>query len=274
MTATPSAHRAAPQADHPEGGEHDYQHLDALLAEFAGPDLSPERRRALRERLVIGFLPLVHSIARRYARRGVPFDDLVQVAAVGLIKAVDRFDPALSRMGFLPFAVPTVRGEIQRYFRDHTWSMRVPRRLKELTVAVTGATEELSSERGRAPRPSEIAARLGVPVADVLEALQASHEAYGSQSLDQHLYDGEPTSYSTLDVLGALDAKLMAVEDRTTLEALLADLPERERAILVLRFFDDLTQTQIAEHVGLSQMHVSRTLTRTLDRLHERSLDS
>jgi RNA polymerase sigma-B factor len=255
-----------------DGHSHDFRHLEPLLAEFADTP-NDERRQSLRDRLVVGFLPLAQTVARRFSRRGVPVEDLVQVASIGLIKAIDRYDIAQSRVGFPGYAVPTMRGEIQRYFRDHTWAMRVPRRLKELSVSVHRATADLSVELGRAPRPSELAARIAVPVDDVLEALQASHEAYGNPSLDQQLSYGEPHSSSTLEVMGQVDLNLVNVEDRDTLAAMLADLPDRDRTVLVLRFFEDLTQTQIAQQVGLSQMHVSRVLTRTLDRLHARALE-
>jgi RNA polymerase sigma-B factor len=250
------------------GTEHDeYAHLVPLQRRYAtlAPD-DPQRDR-LREQLINGYLPLAEHIARRFTGRGEPLEDLVQVATVGLINAVDRFEPTRGS-DFCSFAVPTITGEIRRYFRDYGWSTRVPRRLKDLHIAIRGTLAELSQQLGRAPRPSEIAERLDLPVSEVIEGLQAG-EAYRSSSLDEMLGSGEG-KVTLGEFIGALDAELALIDDREALRPLLAELAPRERTILVLRFFRQLTQTQIAEQVGISQMHVSRVLRQTLVFLQER----
>ncbi len=246
----------------------DYSHLAPLFEEFAALPPDHPERPALRAKLVTGYLPVVQHIARRFAGRGEPLDDLEQAGTVGLLNAVDRFEPARG-IDFLSYAVPTITGEIRRHFRDRTWSMRVPRRLKDLQSAINGAIGPLSQELGRAPRPSEIAARLGVPPEDVVEGLDAQ-QAYRSSSLDE-LVAGADTPLT--DTLGDVDAELDKVEYRETLAPLLDELPERERTILLLRFFGNLTQTQIADRVGISQMHVSRLLSQTVAQLRRRMTD-
>jgi RNA polymerase sigma-B factor len=209
--------------------------------------------------LVEGFLPVVQHIAIRYRNRGEPLDDLQQVGTIGLLRAVDRFEPHRG-VNLLTYAIPTITGEIRRHFRDKTWLMRVPRSVKNLQKPVRDVAGELSDDLARAPRPSEIAARLGVEVEEVIKTLQAQH-AYAATSLDPPTGIGD----STLgDSLGRLDAALEKVEYRHALRPLLDQLPPRERTILVLRFFGDLTQTQIAAQLGISQMHVSRLLAQTL----------
>jgi RNA polymerase sigma-B factor len=190
---------------------------------------------------------------------------------VGLLSALDRWDPELARGEFLGYLVPCVRGEILRYFRDRTWTMRVPRRIKDRTVAIRQVTGPLSQRLGRAPRPSELAAHLHVPVDEVIEALDAEANQH-SGSLDAVLGEDDVDN-PVANRLGELDAALDLVEDRHTLRPLLERLPERERTILMLRFFGEMTQTQIAERIGVSQMHVSRLLTRTLGRLRSEILD-
>jgi RNA polymerase sigma-B factor len=236
-----------------------YGHLAPLLLEFAS--LLPEdgRRDALREKLVAGYLSLVKHIARRYAGRGEPLADLEQAGAIGLLNALNRFDPVRGS-DFLGYAVPTITGEMRRHFRDRTWSIRVPRRLKDLQGPVRQAVAALSSELGRAPRPTEIAAQLGVAVEQIIEALNAQ-QAYACQSLDKFVDDTRTTRAAAL---GRIDESLGTAEYRDALRKALDELPERERTILILRFFGDLTQTQIATRIGISQMHVSRLLTQTL----------
>jgi RNA polymerase sigma-B factor len=252
----------------PIGTEHgEYAHLVPVqrrYAELASDD--PERQR-LRKKLINGYLPVAEHIARRFAGRGEPLEDLVQVATVGLINAVDRFEPVRGS-DFFSFAVPTITGEVRRYFRDHGWSTRVPRRLKDLNIAIRGTLAELSQQLGRAPRPSEIADRLGLPVLEVIEGLQAG-EAYRSSSLDEMLGSGEGKA-TLSEFIGGVDEGLAHIDDRETLRPLLAELTPREQTIIVLRFFRQLTQTQIADQVGLSQMHVSRVLRQTLAFLQER----
>ena len=246
----------------------DYAHLTPLFVEFAGmPPDHPDRAK-LRDKLVTGYLPVVQHIARRFAGRGEPVDDLEQAGTVGLLNAVDRFEPDRG-IDFLSYAVPTITGEVRRHFRDRTWSMRVPRRLKDLQSSINGAVGPLSQQLGRAPRPSEIAAHLGITTEEVVEGLDAQ-QAYRSSSLDE-LVSGADTTLT--DTLGTADAELEKVEYRQTLAPLLDELPERERTILVLRFFGNMTQTQIADRVGISQMHVSRLLAQTVGGLRRRMLN-
>ena len=249
------------------GADPEYGHLVPLLERYAALDPDDPERDELRDQLVRGYLPVAQHIARRFANRGEPLDDLVQVATVGLINAINRYSPERGS-DFFSFAVPTISGEVRRHFRDLGWSMRVPRRLKDLHVSINSVVSELSQRLGRAPRPSEIAERLGVPVSDVLEGLEAS-EAYRSSSLDEML-SSEQGSATVGELVGQADAELARIDFQQSLRPLLAELAERERTIVLLRFFGNMTQTQIAEHVGISQMHVSRLLTQTLDRLRSR----
>src|SRR3954452_15041631 len=248
--------------------EHDeYAHLIPLQRRYADRAVEEAERRRLREEMINGYLPVAQHIARRFAGRGEPLDDLIQVATVGLINAVDRFSPERGA-DFFSFAVPTISGEIRRHFRDLGWSMRVPRRLKDLHVAINGAVSSLSQGLGRAPKPTEIAERLGLPVSEVLEGLEAS-EAYRSSSLDEML-SSEQGSATVGELVGEADAEMNRVDFRQALRPVLAELAPRERTILLLRFFGNMTQTQIAQEVGISQMHVSRLLTQTLDRMRNR----
>lgn len=248
------------------GSSEDYEHLNPLFDELVTLEEGAARRAELREELVRGHLPLAEHIAQRFSGRGVAKEDLVQVARVGLINAVDRFDP---RRGsdFLSFAVPTVMGEVRRHFRDTGWVIRVPRRLKELHLSINSASTQLSQRLGRAPAPSEIAEHLGISQDAVFEGLDAGN-AYHSMSLDEVL-SGEVENLALGDTLGEDDAALAGVENHETLQPLVRQLPERERKILALRFVHNLTQTQIAEQVGISQMHVSRLLARTLATLRQ-----
>lgn len=246
------------------GSSEDYEHLIPLFDELVTLEDDDSRRTELREELVRGYLPLAEHIAQRFSGRGVAKEDLVQVARVGLINAIDRFDP---RRGsdFLSFAVPTVMGEVRRHFRDTGWVIRVPRRLKELHLSINSASTQLSQRLGRAPTPSEIAEHLGISQDAVFEGFDAGN-AYHSMSLDEVL-SGEVENLALGDTLGEEDAALAGVENHETLQPLVKQLPERERKILALRFVHNLTQTQIAEQVGISQMHVSRLLARTLAKL-------
>lgn len=246
----------------------EYLHLAPLLAEHAALAPDDPRRDLLRDRLVCGYLPVARHIARRFDHRGEPLDDLVQVATIGLIHAVDRFQPDRGS-DFLSFAVPTIQGEIRRHFRDKGWAMRVPRRLKDLHLSINAAVSELSQRLDRAPRPSEIAEKLGVSIDEVLEGLQAA-QAYRGASLDEEVVTAGEGSGTLGELLGEHDRQLDLVEFEHALRPLLDELPERKRAILILRFFDNLTQTQIAERIGISQMHVSRLLAQTLAQLRDR----
>ncbi|MEN3583125.1 SigB/SigF/SigG family RNA polymerase sigma factor [Streptomyces sp. ZYX-F-203] len=240
----------------------------ALFTELRGlPKDSPEYAR-LRNRLVRMHLPLVEHLARRFRNRGEPLDDLTQVATIGLIKSVDRFDPDRG-VEFSTYATPTVVGEIKRHFRDKGWAVRVPRRLQELRLALTTATAELSQLHGRSPTVHELAERLGISEEEVLEGLESAN-AYSTLSLD--VPDTDDESPAVADTLGAEDEALEGVEYRESLKPLLEDLPPREKRILLLRFFGNMTQSQIAQEVGISQMHVSRLLARTLAQLREKLL--
>jgi RNA polymerase sigma-B factor len=237
-----------------------------LFAELATLEKGDPRRERLREILVEEHLPLVRHFARRFSNRGEPFDDLLQVGTLGLIAAIDRFDPTRG-VEFLSFAVPTITGEIKRHFRDQGWSVRVPRRLQELHLSLNAAVGELAQKNGRAPTPSELADHLRIPRAEVLEGLAVAN-AYRSSSLDERL-SGDDDSPTLAATLGEEDAALEGVEYRESLQPLLATIPARERRILILRFFGNMTQSQIAADIGISQMHVSRLLSQTLAKLRE-----
>lgn len=247
-----------------------YDHLAPLFGEMAALESDNPRRGRLRETLVTEHLPVAKHIARRFSNRGEPYEDLVQVATVGLINAVDRFSPERG-CDFLSFAVPTIMGEVRRHFRDAGWAVRVPRRLKELHLAISAAMGELSQQLCRAPTPTELALHLDIPQEEVFEGLEATN-AYHCASLDDLLLDGDD-AMSLGDVIGSDDLELASVENREALQPLLRRLPERERAIVVLRFFGGMTQTQVAERVGISQMHVSRLLSKTLAQLRGTLLD-
>jgi RNA polymerase sigma-B factor len=217
----------------------------------------------LRDRLVELHLPLVRYFARRYAGRGEPLDDLLQAGALGLVKAVDRFDPERG-LEFSTFAAPTILGEIRRHFRDHTWAVHVHRTLQELTGQVARCAAQLSQELHRAPTVAELAERLGLPVERVLESLDCA-AAYTAESLETPT--GEDRRLG--DQLGDDDAAYDHVDIRESLGPALARLPEREQRILQLRFYGSMTQSQIAARLGISQMHVSRLLGRSLARLRQ-----
>jgi RNA polymerase sigma-B factor len=233
------------------------------------PDDDPAHRRA-RDELVTLHLPLVQFLARRFRDRGEPLDDLVQVGTIGLIKAVDRFDPERG-VEFATYATPTIVGEIKRHFRDKGWAIRVPRRLQELRLSIGSATAELSQSSGRTPTVAEIAAHLGVSEDDVIEGLEGA-QAYATSSLDSPI-GGDADAPMLADRLGDEDPGLESIEYRESLRPLLAALPSRERRILALRFFHGMTQSEIAEEVGVSQMHVSRLLAKSLATLRAGLLD-
>lgn len=230
---------------------------DPLLERLAGlPEDHPERTH-LRDTIVTSHLPLVHHIARRFAGRGEPHDDVVQVGTIGLIKAVDRYEPGRG-VPFAGYAVPTVTGEIRRYFRDRAGTVRLPRRVQEVQVAVTQSREALTHEMGRTPTVEEVAQRAGLDTDTVLEVLES---AYSLTTVPLDVDNG------VSDSLGEEDVALDEVLTRETLRPVLARLEPRERRIIALRFVRGMSQAQIAEEVGISQMHVSRLLSRTLTRL-------
>jgi RNA polymerase sigma-B factor len=218
-----------------------------------------------RERLIARHLPLVRSLARRYAGRGEPLEDIEQVGAIGLIKAIDRFD--LEReVSLATYATPNVVGEIKRHFRDKGWAIRVPRSLQELNARMSGAIDDLTGQLGHSPSVAEIAESLGTTPEEVLEALEVG-SAYSALSLDAG--PGSDDDNDPMDTIGAVDAEFDRSEDRVTLSPALQRLPDREREILRMRFEEGLPQTQIAERVGLSQMHVSRLIRRSLATMRE-----
>ena len=234
-----------------------------MFEQLAALEAGTSEREALRAALIERHLPLVTFMARKFADRGEPLDDLIQVGTIGLIKAIDRFE--ISRgFEFSTFATPTIVGEIKRHFRDKTWAVRVPRRLQELGASVTKATNELTQKLDRSPTPKEIAKHLGITVDEVAEALE-SNSAYSTISLDIT----SDTSTSIRDTFGALDEALEGVEYRESLKPLLAQLEDREKRILQMRFFENLSQSQIATELGISQMHVSRILNKVLSHLRE-----
>lgn len=230
---------------------------DPLLQRLAVlPEGDPERAQ-LRDTIVTSHLPLVHHIARRFAGRGEPHDDVVQVGTIGLIKAVDRYEPGRG-VPFAGYAVPTVTGEIRRYFRDRAGTVRLPRKVQEVQVAVTQSRESLTHELGRTPTVEEVSRRSGLDTDTVLEVLES---AYSLTTVPLDVDNG------VSDSLGEEDVALDEVLTRETLRPVLAKLEPRERRIIALRFVRGMSQAQIAEEVGISQMHVSRLLSRTLTRL-------
>ncbi len=238
-----------------------------LFEELTEEGTSPARRTACREELVRLHLPLVEHCARRFTNRGEPLDDLVQVGTIGLIKSVDRFDTARG-VEFSTYATPTIIGEVKRYFRDKGWAIRVPRRLQELRMSIASVTGDMSQELGRSPTPREIATRLGTSVEEVMEGIESAN-AYSTLSLDAEDSHEDHPGASMLESLGSDDVALAHVEIRESIKPLIEQLPAREKRILLLRFFQGMTQSQIAEEIGVSQMHVSRLLNRTLARLRD-----
>jgi RNA polymerase sigma-B factor len=217
-----------------------------------------------RDALVERFLPLARKLARRYERGAEPFDDLFQVASMGLVKAIDRFDPDRG-IAFSSYAVPTMLGELKRHFRDCGWAAHVPRGTQELVLKLNDVADRLTGELGRSPTASELAAELGTSVENVLEAREAAH-AHDARSLDAPHSDDEGDG-GWLSVLGADDERFDLIEDSMSIGPVLRALPDRERAILQLRFSEDMTQAEIAGRLGISQMHVSRLLRRSLARI-------
>jgi RNA polymerase sigma-B factor len=219
-----------------------------------------------RERLLLELMPLVRALASRYAGRGEPLEDLVQVGALGLIKAVDRFDVERG-VEFSSYAVPTIVGEIRRHFRDKAWAMHVPRRLKELSVRLSRVLDQLTTELGRSPTIAELAEATGVDEEEVIDALESAH-AYSTRSLQAPFEeDGDDNLF---DRLGDDEPGYVEVEDGSLVDAGLDALDERERRIVELRFFAEMTQSQIAAELGISQMHVSRLLRRALGTMRGR----
>jgi RNA polymerase sigma-B factor len=220
---------------------------------------------AAREELAERFLPLARDLALRYTYTDEPFDDLLQVASLGLVKAIDRFDPERGTK-FTSYAAPTILGELKRHFRDKGWALHVPRDLQERTLAVSRATESLSKQLGRSPKVREVAAELDCSVEQVLEAQEAA-ASYEAASLDAPTSRDDDDAASLVDLMGEVDSSYDLVESRDAIASTWKALPEVERQVLELRFMHDLTQREIGERIGYSQMHVSRLLRRALDRL-------
>jgi RNA polymerase sigma-B factor len=263
---TPEERKMTADAERAARTSHDRAYARELFGELARLDDSDPRHQRVRDELVEMHLPLVEYLARRFRNRGEPLDDLIQVATIGLIKSVDRFD--LERgVEFSTYATPTIVGEIKRHFRDKGWAIRVPRRLQELKLSLAKATSELSQKNGRAPTVAELAGHLGMSEEEVLEGLESAN-AYSAVSLDAP-DTGDDDSPAVADSLGTTDESLEGVEYRESLKPLLEKLPAREKKILLLRFFGNMTQSQIAAELGISQMHVSRLLARTLAQLRE-----
>jgi RNA polymerase sigma-B factor len=221
-------------------------------------------RAALREQAIEAWLPLAHHLANRYSGRGEPTDDLAQTAAVGLIKAVDKYDPTRG-VDFAGYAIPTIIGELKRHFRDRTWDVRVPRRLQELRLSISEANSALLQTLGRSPTVADIAAHLHITEEEVLEGLEGAR-AYNAVSLSTPTGDGERVT-ELGDMIGDVDGEFELAELRIALGPALSTLDQREQRILTLRFYGNLTQSQIAEQIGVSQMHVSRLLARALTKL-------
>jgi RNA polymerase sigma-B factor len=235
----------------------------ALLFQRWQQDRDPRAR----EELAARFLPLARKLARRYSGAREPFDDLLQVASLGLVKAIDRYD-AERGTAFSSFAVPTILGELKRYFRDLGWAVHVPRGAQELAVKVEEVNHRLTARGGRAPSVQALAQYMELPVEDVLDALETAR-AHHAASLDAPHDDGDGEGGSLVETFGRIDQRLTTADDRLTVSAAARRLSDREREVLSLRFVDDLTQSEIAARVGVSQMQVSRILRRSIARIRE-----
>ncbi|MCA4995291.1 SigB/SigF/SigG family RNA polymerase sigma factor [Tsukamurella tyrosinosolvens] len=249
-----------PQPREPRHSSEDYSDVAEILRSARRQGGA---RAAARDDVINRCLPLAENLARRFAGRGEPHDDLVQVARVGLVNAVDRFDPDKGA-DFLSFAVPTMLGGLRRHFRDTGWATRVPRRMQELHLRMNSAIAETAQELGRTPTYRELAERLEVSVDDVREAARAGN-GYRARSIDQPVGDDERST--PVDRIGETDPGFELVEEFASLRPAVERLDERERTVLALRFYRSMTQTEIAAELGISQMHVSRILSRALGRL-------
>jgi RNA polymerase sigma-B factor len=249
-------------SDHPSN----YEDVTDMFRHLQTLDQESSAYRSQREAIIIRCLPLADHIADRFRNRGEPYEDLVQVARVGLLNAVNRFEVETGS-DFLSFAVPTVMGEVRRYFRDYGWSVKVPRRLKDLNFQLTKARAELSQQFGRAPTASELAVQLDIDKEEVVQGVIAA-SAYSTVS-DAMAWPADGHGEAMGARLAELDTNFDKVLAVVTVRPLLAALPERQRTVLKLRFFENMTQTQIAEQIGISQMHVSRLLARALATLRD-----
>ncbi|MET9490830.1 RNA polymerase sigma factor SigF [Nocardia sp. NPDC006630] len=249
-----------------------YDNIEPWFEKLAALPAADPNRDSVREHIIELCLPLAAHIARRYDGRGEAYDDLHQIACVGLVQAVDRFDASRGST-FLSFAIPTIMGEVRRHFRDRTWALRVPRRAKELQQQLGPVTEVLAHRLGRFPTAREIAAELDVDVTEVTQAMVARN-AYQAGSLDTPRTGSNDSALRPIaETLGTVEPCYRLLEDSMSVRPLLAALPPADRQLLVWRFFENLTQSQIAERLGVSQMQVSRKLARVLSVLREQALD-
>jgi len=249
----------------------EYSELTAMFRHLNNLEKGSPAFRRQRDQIIKRGLPLADHIARRYGGRGEPFDDLVQAARSGLVNAVNRFDIDKGS-DFVSFAVPTMMGEVRRHFRDYSWAVKVPRRVKDLQPQLVSARAELSQRLGRAPKISEVAGHLDIACDLVVEATVGGAH-YSTMSIDMPARPGD--HYRPFgDALGDTDPNLDKVLDVETVRPLIAALPERQRTVLTLRFFENLTQSQIGEQIGCSQMHVSRLLAKALDTLRSHAGES
>ncbi|WP_285033768.1 SigB/SigF/SigG family RNA polymerase sigma factor [Mycolicibacterium sp. lyk4-40-TYG-92] len=253
----------------PEGSRYSDEYADVpeLVAELRTLPAESHEYARQREQIVLRCCPLADRLARHFDGRGENLDDLIQVARLGLIQAINRFDPD-NGAGFVAFAVPTIMGELRRHFRDYGWKVHVPRSIRDIRQQIKGVTTELTQRLGRTPTTSELAEALSVAPEQIIEGLLAAN-AYQPQSLDMSIVDSEDNPQSLADLLGDVDDAFERITDRESVKPVLQALPVREQRILYLRFFAAKTQRQIADTVGVSQMHVSRILERTLRDIRE-----
>jgi RNA polymerase sigma-B factor len=246
----------------------DYAEVTPMFRHLATLSRDSSDFRSQRDAIIRCCLPLADNIARRFKNRGEPLEDLIQVARLGLVNAVNRYNVEIGSE-FLYFAVPTIMGEVRRHFRDHGWSVKVPRRIKDLNLHITAGSAELSRSLGRAPTATELANHLGIDREQVVEGLVACC-AYSTYSTDVSAGAGDDRK-AWHETMGGLDANFDRVLDVQTVRPLIAALPERERIVLMLRFFQNMSQTQIAQRIGVSQMHVSRILARAITTLRDQA---
>ncbi|KAA0017696.1 SigB/SigF/SigG family RNA polymerase sigma factor [Antrihabitans cavernicola] len=244
----------------------DYEHLEPLLEQLAARADDPGAQRRLREEIIRCALPLADNIALHFSNRGERSDDLLQVARVGLIHAIDRFDIA-RKSRFLPYAILTMMGEVRHHFRDRTWPLHVPRSVQDTVMQIRPVIAELSQRLGRAPTPREVANSCGIDYALVVDALAATNACHTLSVVNST--QGDDSTMTLADTLGDVDPGYDVIDGCLTVKALTEQLPDRERQVLRLRFVDSMTQTQIATQIGISQMQVSRILRRTIDQLRE-----
>lgn len=269
---TVAVHDAPTTARRSARGTDSYDGIEPLLERLASMGAEEPGYGRLREEIMRRCLPLADHIARRFSGRGETYDDLHGIASLGLVLAVDRYD-ATRGSSFLAFAVPTIMGEVRRHFRDHTWAVRVPRRIKETQLTIGPTVERLSQKLGRTPTALDIAVEMNLDLVEVTQALLAGN-AYRTDSLDaspDHESDGAPVAKTT-DGLGAEDPSYEITDNALTVAPLLRELSPRDRKVLHMRFFENRTQSQIAAELNVSQMQISRILTRTLSTLRERAL--